>query len=185
MKIVALVGSPRANGNTSYLTDQALVEASKLGIETEKIVLTQYQVSPCQGHDECQDFASCPQKDDTESIVQKLYEADGVIFASPVYFLNVTAQLKAFIDRNRFYRRHNWRIRAKCVGTIVVAGSSGVEDATGALVRFVKASSNIPAEQVLRVYGLARTQWEIKGNAAVVEEARRLGRRMAEELLAR
>ena len=185
MKIAALLGSPRANGNTSYLTDQALAEASKLGIETEKIVLAQYQISPCQGHDECQDFASCPQKDDTESVVQKLYEADGVILASPVYFGNVTAQLKAFIDRTHFYYYHDWRMRARCAGTIVVATGSGIEDTTKTLVRFITRRTSIAAEKIVQVHGFARRAGQIRDNMPVIEGACRLGMRMAKELLAR
>ena len=185
MNIVAIVGSPRANGNTSYLTEQALEEARRLGVETEKIVLTQYQINPCQGHDECRNFASCLQQDDTELIVRKLYEADGIILASPVYYYNVTAQLKAFIDRNRFYRRHKWRMEARCAGLIVVAGTAGIEDTTNALIRFITLASNIAAEEVIQVHGFARTAGEIKSNSAILEQAGKLGRNIAEELLKR
>ncbi len=185
MKIVALLGSPRADGNTSYLTDQALAEATKLGMETEKIVLAQYEIRPCQGHDGCEDFTSCPQKDDTELIVQKLFEADGVILATPVYFQNVTAQLKAFIDRTHFHWYHNRRMRARCAGTIVVATRSGIEDTTNALVYFITRRTSIGAEQILKVHGFGRKAGQIKDNIPIVEEARRLGMRMAEALLAR
>ena len=185
MNIVAIVGSPRVNGNTSYLTDQALEEARRLGVETEKIVLTQYQINPCQGHDECRNFASCLQEDDTELIVRKLYEADGIILASPVYYYNITAQLKAFIDRNRFYRRHNWRLKARSAGIIVVATTAGVEDATNALINFIRLSSNIAPEKVIQVYGFAETAGEIRSNTTIVEQAHKLGRNIAEELLER
>lgn len=47
MKILAIVGSPRQNGSTSYLVDQALVEAAKLGAETEKLILSKYKIEPC------------------------------------------------------------------------------------------------------------------------------------------
>ncbi len=183
MKIVAVVGSPRMNGNTSYLTDQALAEARKLDAETEKVMLTQYHINPCQGHDDCGDLASCPQKDDTEFIVRKLYDADGIILSSPVYYYNVTAQLKAFIDRNRFYRRHGWKMKAKGVGIIVIAGGGGIEDTNNALMNFITLSSNIVAEKVLKAHGFARTQGEIKSNTAIVELARTLGKNLAEELL--
>jgi len=182
MKIVAIAGSPRVNGNTSYLMDEALEEASRFGIKTEKIVVTQFQISPCQGHDECQAFNSCPQQDDAELILRKLYDADGIILASPVYYYNVTAQLKVLIDRSRFYRRHKKRMKARCAGIIVVAAGGGIEDTTNALVNFIRLSSNVPAEKVIQVHGLAGIEGEIKGNNVVVEEARRLGRNMSEEL---
>jgi len=48
LNILALVGSPRSGGNTDFLVDQALAEAAELGAETEKIILSQYDVKPCQ-----------------------------------------------------------------------------------------------------------------------------------------
>lgn len=183
MKIVAIVGSPRANGNTNYLTEQALEEAGKLGIDTTKFILTQYKINPCQGHDECRELASCLQKDDTEFIMRQLYDADGIILATPVYYYNVTAQLKAFIDRHIFYRRHKWQMKARCAGLIAVARGAGIEDANDALIRYLKLCSSIPPDKVLKVSGLAATAGEIKNNSAVVEQARKLGRDMAQALL--
>ncbi len=121
MKILAIVGSPRPKGNTSFLVDRALDEAARLGAETEKIVMSQHEVNPCLGHANCDSFESCSQKDDAGWIIDKFYEADGVILASPVYYLNVTAQMKAFLDRNYFPYKKNLRARARSVGIIVVA----------------------------------------------------------------
>jgi len=50
MKIIAIVGSPRTTGNINYLIDQALQEIDTRGFETDKIILSQYQVNPCLGH---------------------------------------------------------------------------------------------------------------------------------------
>jgi multimeric flavodoxin WrbA len=107
MKILAIVGSPRPKGNTSYLVDCALEDAADHGIETEKIILSQYKVNPCQGHDNCSSFSSCKQDDDVPWILDKFCNADGIILGSPVYYYNMTAQMKAFIDRNYFLYRHN------------------------------------------------------------------------------
>ena len=85
MKILAIVGSPRPEGNTSYLVDQALQEAAARGLETEKIILTQHRVNPCQGHENCASFSACKQDDDAPWILDKFVNADGVILASPVY----------------------------------------------------------------------------------------------------
>ncbi len=184
MNIVAIVGSPRVHGNTNYLTDQVLEEAGKLGLETTKFDLTQYQINPCQGHDDCQTFDSCPQRDDAELVLQALYEADGVILASPVYFFNVTAQLKALMDRSRFYRRHKQKMRAKCIGIITVAQGGGSEATATTLLDYIKLTATVPTERVLQVHALAKTEGEIASNTSAIEQARRLGRSIAEELLA-
>ena len=86
LKLLAIVGSPRLKGNTNYLVDQALREATKLGGQTEKLVLSEYEVNPCLGHDDCASFDSCLQQDDMGWILDKFCEADGVILATPVYY---------------------------------------------------------------------------------------------------
>lgn len=182
MKIVAISGSPRANGNTSYLTDEALREASKLGIETEKIAISQCQINLCQGHDECPTLNSCPLQDDAELVLRTLYDADGIILASPVYYYNVSAQLKALIDRSRFYLRHKKKMRARCFGIIVVATSAGTNEAADALLNYIRLSSNAHTNNVIQVHGHARYEGEIKSNTVVIEEARKLGRKMSEDL---
>lgn len=183
MQITAVTGSHRLNGNTSYLTDKALEGARALGMETTKISLAQYRVNLCQAHDECEKLASCPQEDDMGWIAQKLYGADGVILASPVYSHYVTALMKAFIERTRFYTRRNQRMAARCAGIIVLAGSTGIEETSAALTRFITRTSSITVEKIGQVHGFARTLGEIESNAPVVEQAVKLGRSMAEYLL--
>ncbi len=86
LKTLAIVGSPRLKGNTNYLVDQALVEVEQFNIHAEKIILHQFEVNPCLGHDECASFKSCSQRDDTNWILERFREADGVILATPVYY---------------------------------------------------------------------------------------------------
>jgi multimeric flavodoxin WrbA len=182
MKILAIVGSPRPKGNTSYLVDQALQEAAAHGLETEKIILTQYKVNPCQGHDNCSSFSACKQDDDVPWILDKFCNAEGIILGSPVYYYNMTAQMKAFVDRNYFLYRHNISPRMVCAGLIVIGGSAGLEHTVRALRRFVKLSADIPDDRIVILSGCASKPGEVKNDAALIEEARRLGSRMAEIL---
>jgi multimeric flavodoxin WrbA len=78
MYILAIVGSPRLDGNTSYLVDQALDEATKLGARSEKIIISQHRLSPCLAHINCRGFDSCAQQDDGTWILDKFCEADSV-----------------------------------------------------------------------------------------------------------
>jgi len=182
MKILAIVGSPRPKGNTTYLVDQALQEAAAHGVETEKIILTKYRVNPCQGHDNCSSFSACKQDDDVPWILDKFCNAEGVILGSPVYYYNMTAQMKAFVDRNYFLYRHNITPRMVCAGLIVIGGSAGLEHTVRALRRFVKLSADIPDDRIVILSGCASKPGEVKNNAALVKEARSLGSRMAEIL---
>ena len=180
MRLLAIIGSPRPDGNTVYLVEQALGEAAKLGAQTEKILLGQYRVNPCLGHDNCASFASCQQSDDAGWILGKFYKADGVILATPVYWYNVTAQMKAFIDRNYFAYKHDQKVRAKAVGIIVVAGSEGIEDALHTLKQFVDERFNVDEDRRFIVAGYADRLGEARDNPSLVAEARKLGRLMVE-----
>ena len=182
MKLVAIVGSPRLKGNTNYLVDQALGEAAKLGAETEKLILSQYEINPCLGHENCSSFDSCQQKDDATWILDKMCQADGVILATPVYYYNVSAQMKVFIDRNYYLYKHNRKSQARVVGIIIVAGSEGIEDTLHTLKQFIAESFNVKDDKILIVSGFVTKPGEDKNNPELIEEAGRLGRQVVEIL---
>ncbi len=182
MKILAIVGSPRPGGNTSFLIGQALQEAAARGFETEKIILAQQRVNPCLGHEDCASFSACRQDDDAAWILDKFSSADGLILGSPVYYYNMTAQMKAFVDRSYFLYTHEISPKAVCAGLIVIGGGAGVEHAVRALKRFLKLSADIPNDRIVTLTGYASKPGEAKSNLALVKQARKLGARMAEIL---
>jgi multimeric flavodoxin WrbA len=182
LNILALVGSPRVGGNTDFLVDQALEEAARLGAQTEKIILSEHKVAPCLGHDDCGSFETCVQKDDASWILDKFCEADGVILATPVYYYNASAQLKAFMDRNYFLYMHNWKSKAKAVGIIVVAESQGIEDTVHTLKRYINESFNVPKDKMLELHGYAYELGEAKNDPQLVERAREFGRKIVNSL---
>ena len=182
MKLLAIVGSPRLKGNTNYLVEQALGEAAKLGAQTQKLVLSQYEVNPCLGHEDCASFDSCLQKDDADWILDRFCEADGVILATPVYWYNVSAQMKAFIDRNYFLYKHDRKYQARTVGIIVVAEMEAIEDTLHTLKQFIDWSFDVKEDRIFIVSGYASRPGEAKNNLPLVEEARKLGRQMVESL---
>src|SRR4030043_2362559 len=136
MKVVAIVGSPHSKGNNSYLVDEALKEISSQGIDTEKIMLGECVVNPCLGHEKCGTFTVCKIRDDAPGIIAKYNKADGVILATPVYFFDVSAQMKAFIDRNFFTFTHEGKKKAKYAGLIAIGGGGGADETIATLKRF-------------------------------------------------
>jgi len=140
MKVVAIGGSPRVKGNTNYLIDQALAELKTRGIETEKIIINEYKVSPCQAHDGCGAAAECLCMDDGNWIMDKWKEADGVIIASPTYFGTISAQIKTFMDRTFFFFHHRQKINAKCACIIAVDGRGGSDEAAEEMQKFFRDS---------------------------------------------
>ncbi len=111
MKIVCLQGSARKKGNTAKVLGWVEEELAGLGHEVESIYLTARNLNGCLGCAACKDKADevgCAQKDDIPEILGKMVNAQVVIFASPLYFWGVTAQLKAVIDRTySLYTRYH------------------------------------------------------------------------------
>jgi multimeric flavodoxin WrbA len=113
-------------------------------------------------------------------ILEKFCEADGVIIATPVYYYNVSAQLKAFIDRNYFLYMHDKKPQAKVVGLIVIAESSGIEDTLHALNQFL--DETFAKKKVFTVSGYAGRCGDVMNNAKLVQDAKDLGRQIVEAL---
>jgi multimeric flavodoxin WrbA len=178
LSVVAVVGSPRAAGNTSYLVDVALDELARAGFAVEKIMLSEYRVLPCEGHDDCEDLSVCPLDDDAGAILERMYEADGLILATPVYYEDVSGQMKVFIDRNCFNNYHEVWLQARSVGLIAVAESTGVDEAIDSLRRFVALSSDKKVKP-LSVTGLAYRAGDAAGNGPLIAAVRDMAHAMA------
>ena len=102
MKVIALQGSPRKKGNTARVLEWVKEELISSNHEIEIIYLNSKNIHGCLACGKCKDLPDeigCVQKDDAIEILEKMVKADLVIFASPLYFWGVTAQLKAIIDR--------------------------------------------------------------------------------------
>jgi len=178
MKVIAIVGSPHSQGNTSYLVDEALKEIAAQGIETEKIVLGECVVNPCLGHTDCGTYTACKIKDDAPGIIKKYNEADAVILASPVYFYNISAQMKAFIDRNFFTFTHDGKKKAKYAGMIAIGGGGGADETIAGLKRF----AGLPDEDCIVLAGYTG-QDAAKNKPDLVQKAKDLGKKLAGKLM--
>lgn len=99
-KIVVLVGSPRRKGNTDILADAFIKGAESAGHQVAKFHVADTKVNGCIGCDYCgKHNGECVQKDGMQDIYKALYEADTVVFATPLYYYGISSQLKAIIDR--------------------------------------------------------------------------------------
>ncbi len=98
-KVIIISSSPRRGGNSDTLCDRFLQGAQEAGHEVEKIFLKDYDIGYCVGCGYCFDHHKCSRKDDMTPILDKLVEADVIVFATPVYFYSMDAQMKTFIDR--------------------------------------------------------------------------------------
>ncbi len=100
MKVLGIQGSPCANGTTARLLDAALEGAVAAGATVEKLDLASARIEPCRACDDCGSGNGCVMKgDDMDRVYRLIREVDGIALASPIYFMGVTAQAKAVIDR--------------------------------------------------------------------------------------
>ena len=98
-KVVAIFGSPRADGNSDILLNHAIKGAEASGAEVQKIVIRDLQIAPCNSCGGCFEKGECVIHDDMQQVYSRFVDTDGIIVASPIYFMGVSAQLKALIDR--------------------------------------------------------------------------------------
>jgi len=176
VKVVAIGGSPRLKGNTNYLIDEVLREISSHGIQTEKFIISEYQINPCQGHENCSEFSECQQKDDASWILEKFRQADGVILASPVYYYNMSAQLKTFMDRNYFLYTHDNEAKARCAGLIAIGGGEGTDEAIEDMKKMFKHSD----ARIFSLTGYASGPGDVKKQTKLIQQAQKMGRQIAE-----
>ena len=118
MKILVLNGSPR-KGNT-VTAIKALVNGISAEHQTEVVDTYKLNVGPCKACDACGCQKGCVAKDDTNMIVDKIVDADVVVFATPVYWWGITAQMKIVVDK--CYCKGSL-LTNKTVGVIVVGGA--------------------------------------------------------------
>ena len=128
MKVVAINGSARKDGNTAILIKTVLAELEKEGIETELVQLAGKKIRGCIACFKC--FANKNQrcsveKDVLNDCIEKMVGADGIILGSPTYFANISTELKALIDRAGMVGIANGDMYRRKVGAAVVAVRRG------------------------------------------------------------
>ena len=110
MKVVAFNGSPRRNGNTVILLKEIFRVLEREGIETEMIQLGNKPFHGCTACGKCKEIqdGKCHIKNDLLNMcIEKMEEADGILIGSPVYFADVTPEVKALIDVAGYVTRAN------------------------------------------------------------------------------
>ena len=98
-KILAIYGSPRRQGNTTLLLNQAVQGALDAGAQVEKVVLRDLRMSPCLEIYGCKETGRCVIQDDFQGVSNQLLACHGLMLASPIFFYTVSAHTKILMDR--------------------------------------------------------------------------------------
>ncbi len=181
MKILGIVCSPRKDGNTEAMVKEALTAAQKAGAETDIFLVSEKTISPCDACDACLKSGVCKIKDDMQELYRKMLWADGIIIGTPVYFINVTAQAKAIMDRTFAFLRVR-KLEGKVAAAVIVARRVGAGSASNLLYSWFMSQGMMPVKSAI---GYARNKGDIyKGiggspaDLPALEEARNLGDRV-------
>ncbi len=183
MKVVAFNGSPRPNGNTALLLKAVLKELETEGIETELLQLGGRKIQGCVACMKCFENKNrrCINSSDIlNELLEKALAADGILLGSPTYFANVTADVKAFIDRAGFVAIANGGLLKRKVGAAVVAvrraGATAVFDGIN---KFFLINQMIVPGSCYWNLGVGRQEQEVQNDEEGLRTMKILGENMA------
>ena len=177
MNILGISGSPRKDGNTEILLRETLQAAERMNCTTWMFSLSEKTVSPCRACGGCFQTSVCVIKDDMYELSTFMAGADAIIWATPVYFGNVSAQLKAVMDRS-FAELQKRTLKGKVAGVLTVTRRVGAIQAKSLINSFCIAHGMLVAGGAI---GYGREPGDVLTgvgggmNMTAVEEARLLG----------
>ena len=183
-RVLILTASPRKNGNSTILALKAAEGVKAAGGEADIAPIGTMKIAPCTACDLCRTSpeTGCVINDDMQPLYKKIEEAHGIIFATPVYWFSVSAQMKCFIDRT--YSTHNdgrYAFTGKDVGIILTYEDKDVFVSGGvnALRSFQDIFAYVRANPLGTVHGSADKAGDIQTNDKLLQEAYELGRKIA------
>ena len=126
MKVLGINGSSRQDGNTAILIKEVFKELQKAGIETELVQLADQVIAPCRACFACAQTGSCIFRNDAfVGLFEKMVNADGILLGSPVYSADVSAKMKAFLERSSVVADMKPGLLKHKVGAAVAAARRG------------------------------------------------------------
>ena len=127
MRVLVLTGSPHRHGSTDLLANEFIRGAEEAGHEVIRFDAAFSDIRPCLGCDGCSESGVCVQKDDMAKVLDALLEADFVALVTPLYYYDISAQLKAVIDR--FYAK-DAAIHEKHHKAVLLSAAAATDDWT-------------------------------------------------------
>lgn len=174
MKVLALMGSPRKQGNTNILVDEFLKGSQKKGNQVDKLFLYDLEINPCVDCRTCKkgEFV-CKVKDDMQKIYPLIDAADLIVFATPLYWWGPSAPMKLVMDRIRPYVA-NKKIKGKKAVVIVPSGEEP-QASRFLMGMFRESFSYLGMQLVGEVLVKAYEKGEVLQNKAALKQAYDLG----------
>jgi multimeric flavodoxin WrbA len=183
MEVIAFCGSARRKGNTALLLNTVLEPLAEAGAKTELVELAGSEIRGCTACMVCfkeQDGTCAVKKDMLNECVDKMSRADAVILGSPTYFADVSAEMKALIDRSGMVGLANDHLYKRKIGASVVAvRRAGGIHAFDTMNHFFLINQMIIVGSSYWNIGIGRDKGEVAEDQEGMETMRRLGENMA------
>jgi multimeric flavodoxin WrbA len=183
MKVIAFNGSARKEGNTALLLNTVLAELATEQIDTEIYHLAGKPIQGCIACYQCfknKDRRCAVTKDILNDCLAKMAEADGILLGSPTYFADISAGMKALIERTGMVARANGDLFKRKAGAGVVAvRRAGAYQAFNSLNAFFLIGQMIVPGSSYWNIGVGREPGEVANDAEGMKTMRDLGRNMA------
>lgn len=174
--VVVISTSLRQGGNSDLLADYFIQGASESGHQIEKISLTEKEIHFCKGCLVCQKTQSCIIQDDANAIVAKIKEADVVVFATPVYFYEMSGQMKTLLDRTNplFSGAYSFR-DIYLIATCADGNEKSIDNLVNGLTGWIDCFDKIELKGVIK--GVHMNQYgDAKSNEAILNQAYLMGK---------
>ncbi len=183
MKVVAVNGSARKDGNTAHLLRHALGEIEAEGIATELVQLAGLKIRGCTACFRCftnRDRRCAVTNDDVNGVIEKMDAADGILLGSPTYFADITAEAKALVDRSGMVAKANGGMfRRKAGAAVVAVRRGGAVHAFDTLNHFFLIGEMIIPGSSYWNIGIGREIGDVEKDGEGVRTMEDLGRNMA------
>ena len=184
MNILGLMGSPRIQGNTDLLLDEALQGAQEQGAAVEKITVDKLNITPCKEYYACLKDGNCVIRDDMDDLYNKVLAADVVIIASPIFFYTVSAQLMLLISRCQAFWARKYVLKTLDIpekkGVFIAVGAtrgSKLFDGPKLTIKYFFQAINAEYTEELLIRGVDK-KGEIKDHPDLLTDAYELGKRI-------
>ena len=183
MKVVAFNGSARLDGNTAILLKAVLAELAREGVETELIQLANEHLQGCGACFRCfkqKDERCSVDTDPVNDFITKMVAADGILLGSPVYFADITANMKALIERCGMVARANGDLYQRKVGAgIVAVRRGGAIHAFNSLNHFFTIGQMVIVGSSYWNIGIGREAGAVSSDEEGIRTMQRLGQNLA------
>ncbi len=183
MKVIGINGSARKNGNTAILIKKVFSILEQENITCELIQLAGEHINGCNACDQCYKVKNntCIQTDDiVNQCIQKMKDADAIILGSPTYFSNISAEMKALIDRaGRVGRANDNLFKHKIGAAIIAVRRAGGIHAFNAINHFFLIEEMIIPGSTYWNVGIGKDKGDVQDDVEGLENMKNLGENIA------